>query len=205
MCSSDLSLAGPLAAQAQRGAASAAPADQSGAGDAVARGKYIVENVAVCGRCHSPLDASGQRDRTNVMVVSDHGFSTIVQTVDVLADISQQGIPVGGGFLQKPDPGTVVAVTLGGLVNFYVIGRDRALTERLVRFLQTTAYAGVLFTREKNPGTFGLTDAGMEGPEGPDVVMAMRWSADVPGPGLPPGLVTNSSTSYGPQIGRAHV
>ncbi len=147
------------------------------------------------------LDASGQRDRTNVMVVSDHGFSTIVQTVDVLADISQQGIPVGGGFLQKPDPGTVVAVTLGGLVNFYVIGRDRALTERLVRFLQTTAYAGVLFTREKNPGTFGLTDAGMEGPEGPDVVMAMRWSADVPGPGLPPGLVINSSTSYGPRQG----
>ena len=69
------------------------------------------------------------------------------------------------------------------------------------RFLQTTAYAGVLFTREKNPGTFGLTDAGMEGPEGPDVVMAMRWSADVPGPGLPPGLVTNSSTSYGPRQG----
>src|SRR5215203_440665 len=71
----------PLAAQAQQhpelatGAASAeapkgaakpdsakpdAPTD-----DKVARGRYIVEDVAMCGRCHSPVDMHGNRDRTH--------------------------------------------------------------------------------------------------------------------------------------------
>lgn len=77
-----VSLAGPLAAQAQRGAASAAPADQSGAGDAVARGKYIVENVAVCGRCHSPLDASGQRDRSRWLMGGPVDSRPAVKTDD---------------------------------------------------------------------------------------------------------------------------
>ncbi len=32
--------------------------------ESLARGAYIVEHIAQCWRCHSPLDASGQRDRT---------------------------------------------------------------------------------------------------------------------------------------------
>lgn len=147
------------------------------------------------------LDANGQRARTNIMVVSDHGFSTIAQTVDVLSDVSRQGFPVGGGFLEKPEPGTVVGVPLGGLVTFYVVGRDRAVAERLVRYLQTTNYAGVIFTREKMAGTFGLADAALDGPNAPDVVVAMRWSGDVPAPGLSPGLIFNTSTSYNPRQG----
>jgi mono/diheme cytochrome c family protein len=30
---------------------------------AVARGKYLVEGVALCGRCHTPVDDSGNPDR----------------------------------------------------------------------------------------------------------------------------------------------
>ena len=32
-------------------------------GGAVARGKYIVEGVARCSQCHTPVDAKGERDR----------------------------------------------------------------------------------------------------------------------------------------------
>jgi len=42
---------------------SAAPA-QAGGGDAVARGKYIVEDVAMCGTCHTPRLANGELDRS---------------------------------------------------------------------------------------------------------------------------------------------
>jgi hypothetical protein len=34
-----------------------------GAGD-VARGKYLVESVAVCGQCHTPRDSRGELDRS---------------------------------------------------------------------------------------------------------------------------------------------
>jgi mono/diheme cytochrome c family protein len=38
------------------------PSKTSGAN--IARGKYIVEAVAVCGQCHTPRDAKGSLDRT---------------------------------------------------------------------------------------------------------------------------------------------
>ncbi|MGA8878763.1 MAG: cytochrome c [Candidatus Korobacteraceae bacterium] len=41
---------------------SAAPAQASG--DQVARGKYIVEDVAMCGTCHTPRLPNGQLDRS---------------------------------------------------------------------------------------------------------------------------------------------
>ncbi|HXZ34371.1 MAG TPA: cytochrome c [Terriglobales bacterium] len=46
---------------------SGAPQRQSKAGGAaadVARGKYLVEDVAVCGQCHTPRDSNGNLDRT---------------------------------------------------------------------------------------------------------------------------------------------
>ncbi len=44
-----------------------APQRQNKAGGAaagVARGKYLVEGVAVCGQCHTPRDSNGNLDRT---------------------------------------------------------------------------------------------------------------------------------------------
>ena len=38
------------------------PTEKSSTGD-VARGKYIVESVAVCGQCHTPRDSEGSPDR----------------------------------------------------------------------------------------------------------------------------------------------
>ena len=43
---------------AGQAAKAAAPAD-----DKVARGRYLVEDVALCSRCHTPVDANGVRDR----------------------------------------------------------------------------------------------------------------------------------------------
>ncbi|MFZ1131389.1 MAG: hypothetical protein WCA97_08075 [Terriglobales bacterium] len=36
----------------------------TGAESNLARGKYIVEGVAVCGQCHTPRDSNGNLDRT---------------------------------------------------------------------------------------------------------------------------------------------
>lgn len=40
------------------------PSEKAGAAPDVARGKYLVEDVAVCGQCHTPRDSSGNLDRT---------------------------------------------------------------------------------------------------------------------------------------------
>jgi mono/diheme cytochrome c family protein len=41
----------------------APPAAEKTAGGNVARGKYIVESVAMCGLCHTPPDSEGNSDR----------------------------------------------------------------------------------------------------------------------------------------------
>jgi mono/diheme cytochrome c family protein len=42
---------------------SAAPDTEKSGGD-VARGKYLVEDVAMCGQCHTPRDSRGNLDRS---------------------------------------------------------------------------------------------------------------------------------------------
>ena len=51
----------PAAAQATR---TAAAMQATSGGDAASRGKYIVEDVAMCGNCHTPRLSNGQLDRT---------------------------------------------------------------------------------------------------------------------------------------------
>ncbi len=38
--------------------------ESAGAASVVARGKYLVEGVAMCGECHTPHDSTGNPDRT---------------------------------------------------------------------------------------------------------------------------------------------
>ena len=38
--------------------------EKAGAAGNIARGKYIVEGVAVCGQCHTPRDSNGNFDRS---------------------------------------------------------------------------------------------------------------------------------------------
>ena len=54
-----LSTRGKAAAAQQKNSAPAAPAQS-----AVERGRYIVENVAMCEECHTPRDANGNLDES---------------------------------------------------------------------------------------------------------------------------------------------
>lgn len=59
-----VSLCGAAFGQNSRPAAKKA---ESGSETGVARGKYIVEGVAICGQCHTPRDAANGPDRYHVL------------------------------------------------------------------------------------------------------------------------------------------
>ena len=63
----------------------------------------------------------------------------------------------------------------GGSVLFYVTGHDARVTRRLVEFLQQSDFAGVIFTKQRMEGTFGLEQANIQSDHAPDVMMAFRW------------------------------
>ena len=164
-----------------------------GAPAALAAIKSADENLAAV---LSALDQRDARGRTDVFIVSDHGFSTIKRSVDlrrILNDagftakieelrIAKDGNQSAGGirdkteFNDQPKPGDIMLAANGGSVLFYVVGHDKKLIRRLVEFLQQSDFAGVIFTKEAMEGTFGLTQALIQRGDAPDVVMAFRWT-----------------------------
>ena len=141
------------------------------------------------------LRDKGVYDKTDIFVVSDHGFSTISAGPDLSAILKKQKFR-GGTKLEDPEPGDVIAIGLGGSVVFYVIEHDEAVTRRLVEFLQTTDFAGVIFSRQRLEGTFPLESVGYSSTNNnaPDVLVSLRWTADRNDYGAPGSLVSAGGT-----------
>jgi hypothetical protein len=173
----------------------------AGPGSKVAR-QGLASSDDCLGKVLTALENAKLRDQTDVLVVSDHGFSTVWQGIDIMEDLDAQQFDIGGLYLDKPKKGNIMMVGLGGSVAFYVIDHDPAVIEKLVKYLQTTPYAGVLFTREKMEGAFLQSEAGIDSPFGADVVMSMRWRPDkINRDGAMPGMLLIEGKGYKPGQG----
>ncbi len=122
------------------------------------------------------LDAKGVREKTDVFVVSDHGFSTISDSVDVAQALADAGFRAARQFIAPPQAGEIMVVNTGASLLLYVTNHDAATVERLVDFLQRSPFAGVIFTRAPMAGTFALSVAHLDSPNAPDVVLSLRWT-----------------------------
>ena len=122
------------------------------------------------------LDKLGLRERTNIMVVSDHGFSQTVYGVNLPQEMLDGGL--------KSDD--VVIASSGQTVALHVKDRDPAKIRAVVEFLQKQAWTGVVFTAKGTgtahegavAGTFALEFAHLGGSErSPDIVFTFPWSS----------------------------
>jgi mono/diheme cytochrome c family protein len=80
----------------------------SAGGSDVARGKYIVEGVALCGQCHTPVDSEGNPDRRRWL----QGGSVPWQSSRPNTDWPQM-VPRIGGIPPAPDEDMVKLLTTG--------------------------------------------------------------------------------------------
>jgi arylsulfatase A-like enzyme len=125
------------------------------------------------------LDALGLRGKTNIMVVSDHGFAQTVFNVNVEKELRDAG-------LAGPS-GDVVIASSGQAVSLHVRDHDAARIRRIVEFLQAQPWCGVVFTAGRNggsdheglvPGSFSLQLAHLGGHErSADIVVTFPWSS----------------------------
>ncbi len=122
------------------------------------------------------LKARNALTKTDIFVVSDHGFSTIYHVADVAAQLRGAGFDAVRAFIEKPNRGQILVVSLGGSVMFYVVDHEQAVIEKLIDFLQRSDFAGVILTREKHEGTFTFAQAEVDAPAAPDVIAACRWN-----------------------------
>ncbi len=135
------------------------------------------------------LQAKKIWDKTDLFVVSDHGFSTIQRGPDLVKILRRQGFNATKT-LDNPEPGDVLVIGLGGSASLYVFGRETSVIHRLVEALQTSDYAGVIFSRLPMEGTFPLNQVGIGTTNhAPDIVVSFRWNADKNSAGAP-GMLT---------------
>jgi hypothetical protein len=119
------------------------------------------------GRVLADLDRRGLRPTTDVLVVSDHGFSTVARKVDVAAELSGAGFRAERAALGGLKPADVLVVSDTGSSLIYVGGHDPEVCRRVAYTLQQQDWAGVVFSREPIEGTFPLREARIDSPGGP--------------------------------------
>ena len=112
----------------------------------------------------------------DVLVVSDHGYSTIASVVDVEAEVRRAGFPPGA------QPGGVAVAPNGGAALLYVRDANQNVVDRLASWLAEQPWTGALVGGRGHEG-LGLLPgdaAGIAGPRAPDIALSLRWD---PGPG----------------------
>ena len=152
------------------------------------------------GRVLAELDRRGLRASTDVLVVSDHGFSTISRKVDVAAALAAAGFDARRSAPGGLRPGQVIVVSDGGSSLLYVGAHDAAVCSRLVACLQQEDWTGVIFARAPIDGTFPLATAHLDSPEAPDLIVSFRWTDGKSANGTP-GLMVSDLKASSAKVG----
>lgn len=159
---------------------------QHGVGVGAKNAKLAIKSSDdLLGKVLKELEKHGVREQTDVVVVSDHGFSTISRAVDVPKTLREAGFKAQSSYPRPPARGEILVTGLGGSVSFYIGGHDQATRQKLLTFLQRSSWAGVIFTRDGAEGTFKLSDVSLDTPDAPDVLISMRWSDEISQHGTP--------------------
>jgi arylsulfatase A-like enzyme len=173
----------------------------SGVGSPAAREALRNDDREIA-RVLAALDDLGLTASTDVLVVSDHGFSTNTAGVDVARAL------IDAGLERSADSGDVVLASSGQAVGLHVRGGDAGLVARIARVAQSCDWGGVLFTAGRAPGdprgtvegTFSLelVHAACAG-RSPDLLLTFPWTSrpnafGVPGTDL--ACVSGGATPY---------
>lgn len=114
-----------------------------------------------------------QADAPDVFVVSDHGYSTIDEVIDVHAELTEAGF--------GPDQGerSVICAENGGSLLLYTPTKSESLSNDLLGWLNNQPWVGAVATDLPNstlPDAASICDLGISGKRSPDIAVAMRSS-----------------------------
>ena len=136
--------------------------------------RSIAEADRQFGRLLAWLDQRGISSETNIIVVSDHGYSTISEVIDIESELRAAGFPPG------EEPGGVAVAANGGSVLFYAPSDTETTTAQLAKWLTAQPWCGALVASEAAgdiPGSLPASLIGLEGPRAPSLTMSFRWDS----------------------------
>ena len=143
-------------------------AHQKGIGGPAFRDALAASDAQI-GRVEDELRARGLLDRTDILVASDHGFSTHDSRLHLDALVKPFARPLPDG-----SPDIVVAES----AIYFRGAHDRARVGAVVAELQRQPPVGAIFTRDALPGTLPLDLARGRHPRAGDILVSANWNAD---------------------------
>ncbi|NOZ75590.1 MAG: alkaline phosphatase family protein, partial [FCB group bacterium] len=143
---------------------------------------------------------------TDILVTSDHGFSTYNYSVNVENELIKAGLKKSQG------SGDVVLAGSGESVLIHVKNRNKKKIAQIVQFLQAQKWIGVIFTAGKGKaprhfhgsvdGTFSLDILHQPSDgRGPDILLTFPWSSAKNKYGFPGMDYSNGGEATGPKTG----
>ncbi len=143
------------------------------------------------------LEEKKVRDKTDIMIVSDHGFSSIVRGYNLADILKKAGFDATKKF-DDTEAGDVMVVGLGGSAMIYVVDHEEATVRGIVEFLQGTEIIGNIFTRVPVEGAFPLSAVRLDPTNTmPDIVVSFRWWTDNNEFGAPGTLFSEGGSKGG--------
>lgn len=143
------------------------------------------------------LEEKKVRDKTDIFIVSDHGFSTVARPRNVVDILKRARFKAANKF-DDPEPEDILVVNNGGSVSIYVMGQNPSTIERLVEFFQSSDFAGVIFSKVPIEGTFPFTHVRIDTTNyTPDLVITMRWTEDKNEYGTPGMIISDGGPKKG--------
>ena len=142
----------------------------------------LAEADAEFGNLLDYLDQSGRAQSTDVLVLSDHGYSTISETVPLAAMLSDAGFPDIG------EPGGVAVANNGGSALLYIRDKDVPTGIKLAHWLMSQPWCGTVCASAHLgdvPGTLPTSLIGCDGPRSPELALSFRWDSEPNTAGYP--------------------
>ena len=133
------------------------------------------------------LNESGRLGETDIMVVSDHGYST------------SRGLVGIESLVRAECPVPVIMGTNGATILFWVPDRSTEDVDRLAEWLMRQPWTGAVTVPNAHGGTAGTLPSrlvGLEGERAPDLTMSFTWDSEPNAAGVP-GLAHTAGQPVG--------
>jgi arylsulfatase A-like enzyme len=139
------------------------------------------------------LEDTGRAADTDILVASDHGYSTISEVIGIETLVREAGFPT------CDQPGGVAVAPNGGSVLFYTHHSNAETAERLASWLMKQDWCSAITASNAVGAIQGTLSASLIGNEGervPELAMSFRWDSRV-NEGGHPGYAYSSGGAPG--------
>jgi predicted AlkP superfamily pyrophosphatase or phosphodiesterase len=138
----------------------------------------IEQADAEIGRIVKYLRDRGLNDSTDLLVASDHGHSTVSQTVSVADQL------VLAGLKEKNDSTDLLVSATGGCALFYVRNHEKAKIQAVAEYLMAQEWCGSLFSNSTIPGALPMLTTRDQTSRSPDILISFKWSDEATSQGI---------------------